>query len=62
MKYMTYYSISKFQNIAVSVEQYEKLLNFYEEYIKELQEKCAMSELIQEMKNIYQNLQGLQSS
>lgn len=46
MKYMTYYSISKFQNIAVSVEQYEKLLNFYEEYIKELQAKCVMSELI----------------
>lgn len=55
MKYMTYYSISKFQNIEEG-EQYEKLLNFYGEYIKELQKKCAMKELIQEMKNIYQNL------
>lgn len=47
MKYMTYYSISKFQNIEEG-EQYEKILNFYGEYIKELQKKCAMSNFFDE--------------
>lgn len=43
-------------------DEYEKLLDEYEEYIKELEVKCATAELIKEMKDIYQNLQELESA
>lgn len=54
--------LNQMKDVQKEHDEYEKLLNEYEEYIKELEAKCAASELIREMKNIYQNLQGLQSA
>ena len=42
-------------------DEYEKLLDDYERYIKELEEKCAANDLIKEMKDIYHDLQELQN-
>ena len=50
------------KDIEKDYKEYEKLLDAYEKRIKELEAKCAESELIREMKDTYQNLQGLQSA
>lgn len=43
-------------------DEYEKLLDEYETYIKELEIKCVALDQIKEMKNIYQDLQKLQTA
>ena len=40
-------------------DEYEKLLDDYVAYIKELEEKCAALEKVKEMQDIYENLQNL---
>lgn len=40
-------------------DEYEKLLSEYEAYIEELEKKCAALEVINEMKEIYDNLKSL---
>lgn len=54
--------LNQMKDVEKEHEEYEKLLNDYEEYIRELEAKCAAVELIREMKDIYRNLQGLQSA
>lgn len=43
-------------------DEYEKLLDEYETYIKKLEIKCVALDQIKEMKNIYQDLQKLQTA
>lgn len=54
--------LNQMKDVEKEHEEYEKLLNAYEEYIKELEAKCASKEVVQEMKDIYRNLQNLQTA
>ena len=53
---------NQMKDVQEERDEYERLLNEYEKYIKELEIKCAASELIQETEKIYQNLRKLKSA
>lgn len=53
--------LNQMKDVKNEHDEYEKLLNEYETYIKELESRCAATDLIEEMKTIYSNLQGLES-
>ena len=53
--------LNQMKDVKKEHDEYEKLLNEYEKYIKELEKTCAESDLINEIKDIYHNIQGLQS-
>lgn len=53
--------LNQMKDVKKEHDEYEKLLDEYEAYIKELETKCAAADLIEEMKTIYSNLQGLET-
>lgn len=53
---------NQIENVSRERDEYEKLLSEYEEYIRELETKCAAAELIKEMKGLYDGLKGLETA
>ncbi len=54
--------LNQIKDVKRELDGYEKLLDEYEKYIEELERKCAASEVISEMKTIYDNLKNLEST
>lgn len=54
--------LNQIKDVKRERDEYEKLLDEYEKYIEELERKCAASEVISEMKTIYDNLKNLESA
>ncbi len=53
--------LKQIKDVKRERDEYEKLLSEYEEYIEDLEKKCAASELIKEMRDIYSDLKDLDS-
>lgn len=51
--------LNQIKDVKRERDEYEKLLDDYVTYIKELEEKCAAPEKVEEMQDIYENLQKL---
>lgn len=54
--------LNQIKDIERERAEYEKLLNDYENYIAELEKKCASIDYINEMKDIYGRLKNLKSA
>lgn len=54
--------LNQIKDVQREKDEYEKLLLEYEEYIKELEKRCAALELINEMQNLYSNLKKLKAA
>lgn len=53
--------LNQMKDVKREQDEYQQLLNEYEGYIRELEEKCAELEKINEIKEIYKNLKNLRA-
>lgn len=53
--------INQKKDVERERDEYEKLINDYEAYIAELEEKCASVDNINEVKDLYAKLKNLKS-
>ena len=54
--------LDQIKDVQRERDEYEKLLSDYEEYLKELERKCADADLINDLKGEYDSLKGLRTA